>query len=158
MVQSNQLTINQRDVIYETFDDEVVLINLDNGNYYSIADTAAQVWSFIEAGYSVDDIVNEMAQLYQGGEEDIEGAVNAFISELIQDELIRPNQGMEAEGHERKEVKPVHKGDAREKPFVPPKLNRYTDMQDLLLLDPIHEVDEAGWPNPKTDPASLSDG
>ena len=23
---------------------------------------------------------------------------------------------------------------------------RYTDMSDLLLLDPIHEVDEQGWP------------
>jgi hypothetical protein len=28
-----------------------------------------------------------------------------------------------------------------------PVLNKYTDMQDLLLLDPIHEVDERGWPN-----------
>ena len=23
---------------------------------------------------------------------------------------------------------------------------RFTDMQDLLLLDPIHDVDETGWP------------
>ena len=30
--------------------------------------------------------------------------------------------------------------------FTPSKLNRYADMQDLLLLDPIHEVDEEGWP------------
>ena len=26
-------------------------------------------------------------------------------------------------------------------------LGKYTDMQELLLLDPVHEVDEAGWPN-----------
>jgi hypothetical protein len=25
-------------------------------------------------------------------------------------------------------------------------LQKFTDMQDLLLLDPIHEVDESGWP------------
>ena len=25
------------------------------------------------------------------------------------------------------------------------ELNRYADMQDLLLLDPIHDVDEDGW-------------
>ncbi len=30
--------------------------------------------------------------------------------------------------------------------FAPPRLQRYTDMQDLLLLDPIHDVDEVGWP------------
>ena len=29
-------------------------------------------------------------------------------------------------------------------------LEKYTDMQDLLLLDPIHEVDDgSGWPTPK---------
>ena len=35
--------------------------------------------------------------------------------------------------------------------FEAPILHKYTDMQDLLLLDPIHEVDEAGWPSVKPD-------
>jgi hypothetical protein len=34
-------------------------------------------------------------------------------------------------------------------PFEMPKLSKYTDMEDLLALDPIHEVDEMGWPNAK---------
>ena len=28
-------------------------------------------------------------------------------------------------------------------------LERFDDMRDMLLLDPIHEVDEAGWPHTK---------
>jgi hypothetical protein len=29
---------------------------------------------------------------------------------------------------------------------------RFTDMGDLLLLDPVHDVeDEKGWPHPKRD-------
>jgi hypothetical protein len=28
-------------------------------------------------------------------------------------------------------------------------LQKFTDMQELLLLDPIHEVDERGWPHRK---------
>lgn len=35
--------------------------------------------------------------------------------------------------------------------FQPPALESYTDMQDLLLLDPIHEVDEMGWPQKAPD-------
>jgi hypothetical protein len=31
-------------------------------------------------------------------------------------------------------------------------LNKYSDMQELLLLDPIHDVDDAGWPKPNPDP------
>jgi hypothetical protein len=37
--------------------------------------------------------------------------------------------------------------------FVAPVLHKHTDMQDLLLLDPIHEVDETGWPSVKKDAA-----
>jgi hypothetical protein len=34
-----------------------------------------------------------------------------------------------------------------------PVLSIYDDMQDLLLLDPIHDVDESGWPAIKPDGA-----
>jgi hypothetical protein len=34
-------------------------------------------------------------------------------------------------------------------PFMPPELEVFTDMKDLLLLDPIHAIGEAGWPNKK---------
>ena len=33
--------------------------------------------------------------------------------------------------------------------FVAPALTRYTDVKDLLVLDPVHDVDEMGWPTPK---------
>jgi hypothetical protein len=34
-------------------------------------------------------------------------------------------------------------------PFRVPVLNRYSDMADMLLLDPVHDVEESGWPVPK---------
>jgi len=33
-------------------------------------------------------------------------------------------------------------------PFQMPVVERYTDMADLLLLDPIHDVNAEGWPHP----------
>lgn len=30
-----------------------------------------------------------------------------------------------------------------------PVITKYTDMQEMLLADPIHDVDEGGWPNLK---------
>ena len=38
---------------------------------------------------------------------------------------------------------------ASARPYEPPQLEKYTDMQDLVLLDPVHEVDATGWPHPK---------
>jgi hypothetical protein len=34
--------------------------------------------------------------------------------------------------------------------FAPPVLHVYSDMREVLLLDPIHDVEDAsGWPEPK---------
>ncbi len=32
-------------------------------------------------------------------------------------------------------------------PWTPPTMTAYSDMADLFVLDPIHDVDEAGWPH-----------
>ncbi len=37
--------------------------------------------------------------------------------------------------------------------FEAPKLEKFTDMQDLVLLDPVHEVDDVGWPAARPDAA-----
>jgi len=41
--------------------------------------------------------------------------------------------------------------DAARPAFEPPVLTTFSDMQELLWLDPIHEVDDAGWPIARTD-------
>ena len=33
--------------------------------------------------------------------------------------------------------------------FTIPELHMHTDMQEFLLVDPIHEVDDSGWPHKK---------
>lgn len=149
MTQKKYFRINSPQVICETFDDEVVLINLDTGNYYSIDKVGAVIWSLIESGVDASAIVNGITQGYQGKHEDMVSAIEHFLAELQQESLIvtvetsgiKKNQSLK----ERSERKP-----ATEKlSFERPMLQRYTDMQDLLLLDPIHEVDETGWPTAK---------
>jgi hypothetical protein len=34
--------------------------------------------------------------------------------------------------------------------FSPPVLQKFSDMQELLLVDPIHEVKAEGWPLTKS--------
>jgi hypothetical protein len=31
-------------------------------------------------------------------------------------------------------------------PFPGLAIHRFTDLQELLFLDPVHEVDDEGWP------------
>lgn len=133
-------------MIHEAIDGEVVMINLENGKYYSLRGSGARVWAGVAGLAGVDEIAADLARTYVGADE-AGAAVAAFLAELEGEELIVPstaNPGPAA---------PSEPLDAVPDPFQPPVLERFTDMQDLLLLDPVHEVDEAqGWPRAKPVP------
>ena len=143
--------INSPTVVHETFDDEVVLINFDTGSYYSLDGVGTHIWGLIRSAASLGDIVESTAQQYEGSRALIEDAVSRFIVELQEEELIAPHKAKERTSDEGLEeaLEPGSGNEGRR--FAAPVISRYTDMQDLLLLDPIHEVDDPGWPSVKPD-------
>ena len=143
MNSSLRFRINTPTIVHEAIEGEVVIINLENGNYYSLDGIGASIWDSIGKGESVGEIVGLLDFRYQADDTPIEQSVEQFLAELEQDDLVAPDEpGSNS-------IDPSSKTqDGNEKlTFEAPVLNRYTDMQDLLLLDPIHDVDEAGWPN-----------
>ena len=151
MTSSVCFRLNTPNVIQETIDGEVVIVNLDNGNYYSLDNIGAAIWSLIESGAAVAEVVNAIRQRYDGDHVDVEDAVNQFVAKLQREALIVPDGAKEPEGTKGLD-RQVETGADTERPrFEVPILHTYTDMQDLLLLDPIHEVDETGWPNVNPD-------
>jgi len=44
---------------------------------------------------------------------------------------------------------PVEAAPRAKEPFERPVLEKFTDVQELLALDPVHDVDGSGWPRPK---------
>ena len=36
---------------------------------------------------------------------------------------------------------------AGDRDLAKPDLRKYTDMEDFMLVDPVHDVDATGWPN-----------
>jgi hypothetical protein len=145
---ADRFKINKPKVIHEIFDDEVVIINLNSGNYYSLQNAGARIWELIEREAMRDEIVAEIVARYDGTRDEIARAVNVLLEEFAQEDLIAPATGERGAEMSAASLSPA--GEPRIA-FEPPVLNKYTDMEDLLLLDPIHEVDEMGWPHAKED-------
>ena len=133
--------VNTPPVIHQTLDGEVIVINLDTGTYYSIAGPGAEIWAAVERGSSVEETVEEALHRYDAGRPILEQAVKRFVDELLQEQLLVPA------GEDAQAPASAARNGAAVAPFAEPFLNRYTDMQELLMLDPIHEVDEHGWPS-----------
>jgi hypothetical protein len=124
-------------LIGRQFGDEVVLANYETGLYYSIADTAAKIWHGLKAGVPAEEIASEFAIRHASDAQAVEASVSGFIEQLAAEGIIVPIDGT----IERREWQLAAADE-----FQPPVLERYDDLRDLLLLDPVHDVDNAGWP------------
>jgi hypothetical protein len=140
---SEKFKINVPKVVHETIEGEVVIVNLEGGDYYSLVTTGADIWEGIAKGLSRGEIVAEMIASYDSNHETIENAVNNLIAQLQSENLI---SGDGENSSFINQDKSTNQSSQKLK-FEPPTLNKYTDMEELLALDPIHDVDqEVGWP------------
>ena len=139
------LRVNSPHVIHETIDGEVIVINLASGTYYRVRGAGADVWDVIQSSPGVDAsaITAAVGRRFDRASEAVEPEIAAFLEQLRQENLVAAADNGTIAGSNAMEA------GASARPYEPPQLEKYTDMQDLVLLDPVHEVDATGWPHPK---------
>ncbi|TMC49915.1 MAG: PqqD family protein [Chloroflexi bacterium] len=138
-----RLRVNAPHVIHESFDGDVVVIKLATGVYYSLTDTAAEIWDLLEAGVTSDQLPAFLADRYEQSADAIAGVVSEFVGELCADELMIPDGAIPSG-----KLPTSGAAACARTAFRAPRLDRFTDMQHLITLDPIHDVDEEqGWPH-----------
>jgi hypothetical protein len=134
-----RITVRRPDVIDEVFDGEAVIVNLRTGRYFAFDAAATQVWQAVVAGTSWPALADDIAAAAGATPAGVQPVVARFLGELLTHELIA------ADGALPDAPAPDDAGDAA----VPvPSLQVFSDMEDLLLLDPIHDIDldGTGWP------------
>jgi hypothetical protein len=128
-------------VVSEAIDGEVIVIHLERGSYFSLRDTAAELWELVEQGCASETIVEAMSARYSGaGADEVAREATRFLGELREEGLVVDADGAAVEAPDL-----VTAG----ADFAPPRLEKYTDLQDLIMMDPIHEVEPEGWPAPR---------
>lgn len=133
--------LNRVDICCEEIDGEVIVINLTTGCYYSLVGTAADLWPMAVAGWTAEEMAGHVASSALPSAE-----TAAEIAKFL--EYLRAENVIEASAEASRENLD---GLAQAQNFTIPVIEKFTDMQELLLLDPIHEVAEAGWPRRDTD-------
>jgi hypothetical protein len=138
--------LNTRQGAHETIEDETIIINFVSGKYYSLDKVGVAVWGFLEKGEPTEEIIKKLSVHYGSAEMEISKSINNFIAELQKEGLISPSteEELKAAG-DLKITTEIILPDLTNK-FEAPVLHSYADMQELLLIDPIDDVDEIGWP------------
>ena len=137
---------NGPSVVREIIDGDVVSINLDTGDYYCARDSAARIWCLLEAGEPISEILQHIGEQYNGNAAEIDECVTQFITRLLDEHLMIATD--QVNGDVTVDFDASFPAETKQA-FRPPVLEKYTDMQDFLLVDPIHEIDVTAWPEVK---------
>ena len=142
---TTRFRVNSPNVIHETIEGEVILIDLKTGTYYSLRGVGAAIWQGIVAEARSEEIAADLRRRYDATDEQAAEAVRTLIHELEGEGLIRTES---ADG-KAATLPALEDGGGARLPFELPSLEKHTDMHDLILLDPVHEVGAEGWPHPR---------
>jgi hypothetical protein len=72
------------------FDDEVVILDLGQGQYFSLSAVGATVWERMEGGATLDDAICSVVARYDVDEATARTDVDALIDDLVRAGLLEP--------------------------------------------------------------------
>ena len=129
-------------VVSDVIAGEAVMLHRGSGDYFSTDGVGGVIWEWIGEGQSRGSIIDGLNERFAADPAEIETAVDAFLADLVKHKLIREIDG-DIETSTKASIEPQPNS-----AFAPPVLHVYSDIRRMILLDPIHEAGEAGWPNP----------
>ena len=119
----------------EAFDDETVLIDVEKGLYFSLRGSAVELWQAFDVGREAGQVLDAMVQSMPAADVD---ALQRVLQQMKDNGLLLEMPAVDGV--------PVPPGWACSN-FQPPVLEVYSDLAELIAIDPVHEVNAAlGWP------------
>ena len=129
--------LNEEKMFYDIADGQAVVINFETGMYYGTGTLGSAVLDNLVNGASYASVAAALHGA-DGCPADIDGKLAAFLDALLGKEILVEAEG---EGGEAS-FAPAAFADGFEM-----AVDEFAEVQDLLLADPVHEVDvEKGWP------------
>ncbi len=136
ITETTTLTVRGGDVVHESVDGEVVIVDLASGVYFSTDGVGAVVWEHLSAGTSLQQLADWARSTYPD-QADAAEAVSLFVQQAHAQSLLV----------ESDDPTPPAPEVTAPSSYAAPTLQAFDDMESLLLLDPIHDVEpEKGWP------------
>lgn len=122
--------IQENHISHNRFDDEVIVVNLATGSYFSLHGAATEIWTLLQKGPASA----ESLAVAFGVDKNAASEIDAFLQQLREQDLISAGDA------------PAYVGVATH-PYATPVLEMFDELRELLLADIIHDTDEAGWPH-----------
>lgn len=133
-------------IVHQLIDGETIVLNLETGSYYSLLNASSVIWQLLIKGGTLEQVVAAFGSTATAGSAIGANAIERFVTQLQDEALLVPGGTSlsQADLDRLFAEQMVALGGA---PIEDPTFEKFTDMEGFLLVDPIHDVDEEGWPS-----------
>lgn len=134
--------LNEEKMFYDVADGVAVIIDFTTGIYFGFNSFGTAVIDALLSGAD-EKLLAEALLKKSGCPADIENTVAVFSAKLLEKEILVKCDG---------EPSTVEIKDEFLNEGFDPEFEEFSEVQDLIMADPIHEVDASkGWPEVKND-------
>lgn len=81
--------VDKNKVTYRVIDGEAVMLNLDNGDYYSLNEVGTFVWEAINKKKNLGEILSFLKEEYQLSKKQLKKDLLGLVKDLEKEELIK---------------------------------------------------------------------
>lgn len=127
---SQRLELNAADVAAKDIDGEILVMNVANGMYYSLDGVGAVAWRLLAAAHSLQQVADVLASAYEVDPAATLDDVTDLAIQLVDEGLVS------VAGASAATIAPGSADFDADGTYTAPRLNSYSDMADLLALDP----------------------
>jgi hypothetical protein len=78
------LVTRSPNLVAANIDGDIVMMGIDQGEYYSISGVGSRAWELLETPISVESIVNIICDEYDADETTCQDDMQSFIEELVE--------------------------------------------------------------------------
>ena len=81
-----------KDVLFREVDEEMVLLNLVNGKYFTLDDVGTRIWALMTEHAQLKAVHQALLEEYKGEPQQLEQDLLALTNQLIANELLQISQ------------------------------------------------------------------
>lgn len=120
---------NEAEIASKVVDGEAIMINLSDGRYYSMQGAGGFIWTCITSGTTLKQLIGALTERYDAESLVVERDITGLVSVLLEEALVVHSDLPPVEI-------PSTGGATGRAPYEAAHLEVYTEMGELLALDP----------------------
>ncbi len=81
--------MRNKDRIAAEMDGDVVMLSIENGQYYGLTGIAPRIWECLETPQTVEQLLGDLLQHYDVAEDVLRADIDGFLTDMQQNGLVR---------------------------------------------------------------------